>query len=366
MRVDQWTPALHRGDAIGDSTLLMRDALRSWGYQSDVYALTIEGGLQDEARPFASFRPGAPEDVVIAHFALPSPLTAALRAHRGRRVLIHHNVTPPEFFLGWDPELARICAEGRQELASLAGHVELGLGDSEFNRRELEALGFGRTGVLPICLDFARYREAPNPVLLRQLRDGRTNLLFVGRVAPNKRPDDLIRVATCYKRFVSSNLRLLIVGRLPRRETGHGDPLPKHYFDALQAFFYEAGFTPEEVVFSGHVSHDELLACYRAAGAFLCLSEHEGFGVPLVEAMLLDVPVVAYRTTAVADTLGDAGVQLGEKRFDEIAELLGALATDAALRAGVLRRQRARAAEFAPERVLARLRAHVESLEAGA
>jgi glycosyltransferase involved in cell wall biosynthesis len=362
VRVDQWTPALHRGDAIGDSTLLMRDALRSWGHASDVYALTVEEGLEREARPFAEFRPGAPEDVVVMHFALPSPLGAALRSHRGRRVLIHHNVTPPEFFAGWDREMVKICLDGRAELASLAGHVELGLGDSEFNRRELDALGFPRTGVLPICMDFERYRQPPNPVLLRRLRDGRVNLLFVGRVSPNKRPDDLIRALVAYRRYVSAEARLLLVGRLPRRETGAGAPLERHYFDGLQAFFHELGLSGDDVVFTGHLAHDELIACYRAAHVFLCLSEHEGFGVPLVEAMLLDVPILAYRSTAVADTLGDAGVQLAEKRFEEIAELCHALATDARLRAGVLARQRRRLQAFAPGRVLAALRAHLEGL----
>src|SRR6185503_3315136 len=161
VRVDQWTPALHKGDAIGDSARLMRDAFRSWGHTADVYALELDDELQGDGRPWSEWRPGEPEDVVILHYALPSPLTAALAAHRGRRVLLHHNITPPEFFAGYDAEMARICALGREEQRGLADHVDLGLADSEFNRRELEAAGFGRTGVLPIYLDFARYRDPP-------------------------------------------------------------------------------------------------------------------------------------------------------------------------------------------------------------
>jgi glycosyltransferase involved in cell wall biosynthesis len=240
--------------------------------------------------------------------------------------------------------------------------VDLALGDSEFNRGELDALGFRRTGVLPIYLDFRRYRQPPNPVLLRSLQDGRLNVLFVGRVAPNKRHDDLIRVASYWKRFISPNLRLLLVGKLPRRVTGHGHPLPRHYFDALQAQFYEEGFTPEEVVFTGHLDHDDLLACYRAAHVFLCLSEHEGFGVPLVEAMLMQVPVLARRVTAVGDVLGEAGVQLGGQSIPEIAELAHALATEAGLRSNVLAGQERRIQAFAPAVVEATLRAHLDSL----
>src|SRR5258706_456870 len=181
MRVDQWVPALHRGDAIGDSARLMRDAFRSWGHTADVYALELDADLVGDGRPFAEWTAPSATDVVTLHYALPSPLTPALKAHRGRRVLLHHNITPPAFFAEDDPDMARICALGEQELQTLARHVDLGLADSEFNRRELEALGFRRTGALPIYLDFRRYRQAPTPVLRGLLEDGATNLPFVGR-----------------------------------------------------------------------------------------------------------------------------------------------------------------------------------------
>jgi glycosyltransferase involved in cell wall biosynthesis len=353
LRIDQWVPALHRGDAIGDSARLMRDAFRAWGHEADVYALELDRDLEGDGRPFADWRAGGPGDVVILHYALPSPLSAALEAHRGKRVLLHHNITPPAFFLGHDPEMVRICAIGQEEFRRLAPHVDLGLADSEFNRRELEEAGFARTGVLPIYLDFARYREPPDPVLRRMLDDGRTNLLFVGRVTPNKRQEDLVRVAAYWRRFISPDVRLLLVGKLSRRRS---------YYDALQSFFYEEGFTPAEVVFTGHVDHAELLACYAAADVFISTSDHEGFGVPLVEAMLMDVPVLAYRTTAVPHTLGDAGVQFTEKRVDEVAEMAHRLVTDAALRGVILDGQRRRLAAFAPDAVQAALKGYVESL----
>ena len=353
MRVDQWVPALHRGDAIGDSARLMRDSFRSWGHEADVYALELDRDLEDDGRRFADWKAGGPRDVVILHYALPSPLTGALREHRGRRVILHHNITPPAYFAGWDPEMVRICTLGREELASLVGHVDLGLADSEWNRLELEALGFDRTGVLPIYLDFRRYREEPSPVLRRMLDDGRVNLLFVGRLVPNKRPDDLIRLASYWKRFVSADLRLLLVGKPPRR---------RGYSFALQALAYEEGFTPEEVVFLGHVDHAELLACYATARLFVSMSEHEGFGVPLVESMLMRVPVLAYAATAVPHTLGDAGVQFAEKRLAEVAELARCVATDEALRASVLAGQDRRLAAFAPAAVEKALRGYLDAL----
>ena len=353
MRIDQWVPALHRGDAIGDSARLMRDAFRSWGHTADVYALELDPDLEGDGLRFQAWSPGGPDDVVILHYALPSPLTPALREHRGRRVLLHHNITPAEYFVGWDAEMVRICTLGREELGSLVPHVDLGLADSEFNRLELEELGFRRTGVLPIYLDFQRYREPSGPVLRRLLEDGRTNLLFVGRLAPNKRPDDLIRLTSYWKRFVSPDVRLVLVGKAPRRRA---------YFDALQALAYEEGFTPSEVLFLGHVSHADLLACYSTASVFVSMSEHEGFGVPLVESMLMRVPILAFAATAVPHTLGGAGVQFTEKRVPEVAEIAHALTADEGLRARVLAGQDRRLEAFAPPAVEAALRRYVDSL----
>jgi L-malate glycosyltransferase len=353
MRIDQWVPALHRGDAIGDSARLMRDAFRAWGHAADVYALELDQDLLGDGKAFADWRPGGPDDVVLLHYALPSPLSDALVGHRGRRVLLHHNITPPRFFAGWDDEMVRICTLGREQLGSLAAHVDLGLADSEYNRRELETLGFRRTGVLPIYLDFRRYREPPNPVLRSMLDDGTKNLLFVGRLAPNKKPEDLIRLAAYWRRYIAPDVRLLLVGKWWPR----GD-----YFDRLQAFAYELDFTPAEVVFLGHVDHDDLLACYRAAQVFVSMSEHEGFGVPFVESMLLRVPVLAYSTTAVPDTLGGAGVQFKEKNLAEVGEMAHLLATDEALRRAVLAAQDQRLPAFAPEAVEAALRRYLDSL----
>jgi glycosyltransferase involved in cell wall biosynthesis len=353
VRVDQWVPTLHRGDAIGDSARLMRDAFRSWGHTADVYALELDPDLEGDGRRFAEWRAGGRDDVVVLHYALPSPLTAALREHRGRRVLLHHNITPAEYFVGWDPEMVRICILGRQELGSLVPHVDLALADSEFNRRELEALGFGRTGVLPIYLDFRRYRERPSAVLRRMLEDGRTNLLFVGRLAPNKRPEDLIRLASCWRRFLEPDVRLVLVGKPPRRRA---------YFDALQALAYEEGFTPAEVLFLGHVDHPDLLAAYASARIFASMSEHEGFGVPLVESMLMGVPVLAYSAAAVPHTLGGAGVQFTEKRLPEVAELAHRLAGDEELRAAVRAGQERRLAAFAPAAIESTLRGYLDGL----
>lgn len=359
-RVDQWVPALHRGDAIGDSAMLMREALRSWGFRSDIYTYNQDPGL--DAIPFAEWREGGERDVVLFHYALISPMNDAFGLVRGHRVLQYHNLTPPHFFAAWDSEISRILTQGLQGLAPLAKHATLGLGDSEFNRQDLVRLGFTRTGVLPIAIDESRYAGPGNPVLLRRLSDGRVNLLFVGRVAPNKGHDQLLRLLALYKRHLSPAVRLLAVGKHPRRETGDGRAIEAHYLDALVNLAADLGLDPSDAIFTDGVTHDDLLACYASAHVFVSMSEHEGFGVPLVEAMIRRVPIVALGGTAVSETLGGAGVVFAHKDLPGMAEAAAALAVPGPAREAVLRAQDLRARDFARETTLGRLRRIVEGL----
>jgi hypothetical protein len=168
MIINQWVPAAHRGDAIGDSARRVRDLLRASGHESELYALTIDEDLRDDVRPFQD--QGARQGhITIFHFALPSPMTKAFASLSGIRVLQYHNITPAAFFAPYDPQLFRLAALGRQELRSLAGRVDLALGDSEFNRQELEELGFGRTGVMPIAVNMDRLTAAPRRPALEKV-----------------------------------------------------------------------------------------------------------------------------------------------------------------------------------------------------
>jgi len=347
MKIHQWVPAAHRGDAIGDSARTMREMLRGMGHESDLFALTIDDDLRGEVRPFSD--PAAARgDVTIFHFALPSPMTAKFAALDGAKVLQYHNITPAAFFAPYDPQLFRLAALGRRELATLAGHVDLALGDSDFNRRELEELGFTRTGVLPIAVNTERITAAPpRPSLERILRDGLINILFVGRIVPNKKIEDHIRLAEVYKRYVDSYYRFIFVGRY--------DGVPR-YFDQVRALIAEYEMLPDRFWFTGPVPDEDLAAFYRWSDAYVSLSEHEGFCVPLVEAMAADVPVVAYAAGAVPETLGGAGLLFEPKDLELAAELLGSVVYDREVRARVLEGQRRRLQDFAPPRIEARLR----------
>jgi glycosyltransferase involved in cell wall biosynthesis len=340
--VHQWIAAAHRGDAIGDNACALRDALRRAGHTADVFALTIDDDMAGEALPWSD--PEARRgDVTILHFALPSPMTGALATLPGFRVIQYHNVTPPSFFAPFDAGLARLCVLARQELATLVGRVDLALGVSEYNRSELESMGFDRTGVLPLVVNTERLTTAtPVTSLETFLQDGLVNILFVGRIAPNKKIEDHIRLAEQYKRYVDIYYRFIFVGR--------DDAVP-HYMSTVRALIMKYKMLPERFWFTGAVPDDELATFYRNAHAYVSLSEHEGFCAPLVESMAMDVPVLAYGAAAVPETLGGAGVTFAPKDLEYAAELLGALVYDLPFREGVLAGQRRRLEDFGKERI---------------
>lgn len=351
MRIHQWVPAAHKGDAIGDSARAIRKILRAQGYESDLFAITIDDALRGDVRPFSD--PGALDgDVTIFHFALPSPMTSAFAALKGAKILQYHNITPAAFFAPYDAGLFRLAAIGRRELQTLAGKVDLALGDSEFNRQELEALGFRPTGVMPIAVNAARLRDArPRPALERILSDGLVNILFVGRIVPNKKIEDHVRLAEVYKRYVDAYYRFIFVGRY--------DGVPR-YYDQVRALIDQFEMLPDRFWFTGPVPDEDLAAFYRWADVYVSLSEHEGFCVPLVEAMAADVPVLAYAAGAVPETLGGAGVLFSPKDLEVASELLGSLVYDRGLRQRVIGGQRRRLMDFAPERIETRLREALE------
>lgn len=353
MIIHQWVPAAHQGDAVGDNALVMRGLLRQWGHESDIYALSIDDALRGDVRPWNDAE-ARKADVTIFHYAIPSPMTQAFATLPGARVLHYHNVTPAHFFASYDPGICRMASQGRRQLETLADRTDLALGVSSYNRDELEDLGFARTGVLPIVVNTDRLRSARAvPSLEALLKDGLANILFVGRVAPNKCIEDHIRLAEQYKRYVDTQYRFIFVGN---------DRAVPSYSATIRALIAEYRMLPERFWFTGPVPEEELACYYRHAHAYVSLSEHEGFCVPLVEAMAMDVPVLAYGAAAVPETLGGAGVCFTPKDLELAAEWLGALIYDVPLREQILAGQRRRVADFSPERVGSRLQSFLTEL----
>lgn len=328
--VHQLLAALSYGDAIGNEALAIQAQLQAMGFESEIYAEHVHPRMAPRAKPLWQYeKVSGPDTVCVYHFSIGSAAGRLAFHAPDRLVAIYHNITPPEFFLGFHSHLAGLTYHGRRELETFAPRVALGLGDSEYNRAELERAGFARTGVLPIVLDWQAYERKPSPVVRKMYGDGRTNFLFVGRVIPNKRLEDLIRVFAVHNRFVDPASRLLLVGDYRGYERYH-----RRLMEMVTAQGLDG-----RVVFTGHVDDDDLYAYYSVAHLFLCLSEHEGFCVPLLEAMHFGLPVVAFDRGAVRETLRGGGVLLREKRPEEVAELCLLLLTDDALRQSVLRTQ---------------------------
>ena len=343
--VHQFVPMLHPHDAVGGHTLNIQAALRELGLESEIFSEFLDPRIPGRARPYQEFlrerrrrRPGS--EVLVYQLAIGSGLVDALLPRDEPLVVNYHNITPERFFESWEPDFhLPLISWGRAQLAALAGRSSLGVGVSSFNEAELREVGYRRTCVAPVLVDLAEFErdvdEAAMERLLRHKRGGGADWLFVGRIVPNKAQHDLVRAFALYRRLYDPRARLHLVGATAVREYGR----------AVHRYVRELGVA-EAVSRPGSVSQGELAAYYRAADVFVCLSDHEGFGIPLLEAMHHGVPVLAYATTAVPETVDGAGVLLPDKRPATVAAAAHRIVTDTVLRDRLVAAGRRRLADF--------------------
>ncbi len=326
VQVHQVLATLGYGDAIGHEVLGIQRVLRAAGYASDIFVDTADPRLEDLTRDFRELvTVSGPDNILIHHFSIGSKASRVAFALPDRMVLVYHNITPPEYFVDVHKLLVRLCYHGRRELSAYVDRCDLALGDSEFNRQELEALGFPLTGVLPVVPDFSHLDLPANDLMARQFDDAWTNIIFVGRVIPNKRIENLIKCFAAYKTRINPRSRLLLVGSSGGFE---------RYLTMLQDLVSRLRLT--DVHFAGHVSNEELAAYYDVADVFLCASEHEGFCVPLMEAFHRRIPVVAWARSAVPATMDGAGVLYDRADPEEVAALIDLVVSDVALQERIL------------------------------
>ena len=337
-RVHQILASFGYGDAIGNEVLGIQRALVAAGHQSDIIVETADSRLEHLTVDYRDVVEDIGEDdLLIHHFSVGSKASRTAFALPCRMMLVYHNITPPEYFLGVHPWLVRQCYHGRRELLPYRSRVDLALGASEFNRRELEALGFSATAVLPVVPDFSHLDVEPDVRVYDAFDDGCTNILFVGRLIPNKRPDQIIRCFHAYQRLCNPQARLILAGSYVQFEG---------YLAQLHAFVARLGARNVHIL--GQVTNEELTALYDVADLFLCASEHEGFCVPLVEAFYKRVPVLAYASTAVPATMDGGGVLFETRDPLDVAALMDGILTDEAWEDRIL---------LAQDAALARLRA---------
>jgi L-malate glycosyltransferase len=328
-RVHQVLATLGYGDAIGHEVLGIQRVLQAAGFESEIFVETADPRLEHLTVDYLEMVGAVtPDDVLIHHFSIGSRASRLAYALPGRMVLVYHNITPPEYFIGVHKDLVKLCYRGRRELNAYIDRCTLALGDSEYNRRELDDRGFPATGVLPVVPDFTHLDVPADPGLAADLDDEWTNVMFVGRVIPNKKIEDVIRAFHVYRTRHNPRSRLLLVGSYGGFEK---------YLAMLHALIARLG-TPD-VHILGHVSNEELTALYDVSDLFLCASEHEGFCVPLIEAFHKRVPVLAYAATAVPATMDGGGVLYNTKDPSEIARLMEAVLDDPGVEQAVLASQ---------------------------
>lgn len=336
-RIVQLLPNLSYGDGVGNDVLAIDRILKKNGYDTHIYAeyigKRIEKGI---ASPVRKMRGLTEEDMILYHLSTGCRLNYRLADYPGTKIIRYHNVTPPKFFSLYDSRNAVGCREGLRGMEALRETADYCLADSEFNKQDLIRSGYQcEIDVLPILIPFEDYKQEPDQEILAKYSDGMTNILFTGRIVPNKKQEDIIQAFACYQKYYNKNSRLILVGS-PSGETV--------YYDSLQEYIRRLGV--QNVVFTGHISFAGILACYAAADLFLCMSEHEGFCIPLVEAMLFEVPIVAYQCTGVTDTLDGSGFPLIKKDPVETAGILHYLITHEEIRQRLICEQNDRLGDF--------------------
>ncbi len=342
MRIVQILPVLAFGDAIGNHTLALADALTRNGYHNCIYAEVLDSRVSGKnIFEFKEYEQ-RPEDVVLYHMSTNSELNRKLCQHPGTKLMVYHNITPAHFFHGFHEQAEKGCMEARADLDYMAGKMDGCVSDSYYNQQELEELGYECPMTnIPILIPFHDYEKEPDEDVIRQYgEDGYTNILFVGRVVPNKKQEDIIEAFYYYQKYYNPKSRLIMVGSFAGIN---------RYVESLELYVDRIGV--ENVIFTGQISFAKILAFYRVADVFLCMSEHEGFCVPLVEAMFFKIPIIAYQSTAIADTMGEGGILLGEKNPLETAGMIHYLVTHPQLCEKIRANQEACLERFEHDRV---------------
>jgi len=338
MNIIQVLPSLASRDAIGVHTLNLDTALRSAGIATDIYYATATTDVAERGCPLSELDRSDSKRVILYHASIGSPVVDIIETSAGVLAIDYHNITPASLVERWAPGLGHEVRLGRDQLSDLAARTRFALADSEFNRRELIDLGYRSTETAPLLLDMRRTNSAFDETVLAQLT-GPTprgpHFLFVGKVAPHKAPHDLVAMLAAYRAVYEPTARLSLVGT----------PISDRYLEALEAYINDLGLS-DAVTITGSIPQASLEAYWRSADVFVCASEHEGFCVPLVEAMGHDIPIVAFAAAAVPETIGDAGLTVTDKSPLALAAAVNRVLSDHHLSAALRQRGQERVASL--------------------
>ena len=345
-RVWQFLSTISYGDAVSNDCLAMASLLTEKGIDNRISArFNHLKGNNDVIRLEKAKKEIRPEDRVLLHLSTGDEMNDWFASLPNKKAVVYHNITPAKFFRQYNSVLSSNASDGREQAARMASSVDLAITVSSYNAKELEEMGFPKPHVIPILMPFEDYAKEPDSKRMQELSDGRTNIFFVGRVAPNKCQEDIVSVFSEYVKQYDPTARLILAGSATGTEL---------YRDRIVSFIEKLGLSGQ-VILPGHTTFAEILAFYKTADAFLIMSEHEGFCVPIVESFLFGVPVLACDYGAIGETMGTGGILLSGKDPSKTAAVLHEMITDKALRDELKNNMKKELERFETGRVKAQL-----------
>lgn len=329
MKIVQVLDYYASGNAVANCAVTYHKFSRKLGLDSKIAARLIDKEDPDVV-DLSYLDTLSRDDTIMYHLCIGTPLNNDICDYECKKVLVYHNITPPEFLEKYDQGLAEACAEGLRQLVMMKPYFQLYLADSEFNKQDLIKAGYeaDKIVVIPPLVSRKDLERLPDSYTVNKYGDGWTNILFVGRVSPHKKHEDLIRIFNYYKKNINSKSRLILAGGVMENYCRH-----------LEKFAKELEL--EDVIFTRQISFPQLLALYKTASIFLCTSEHEGYCIPLIEAMVFGIPVIGYNAGAIGDTMGGSGILLEDKSPVLVSKIINELENNEQTREHLLERQNA-------------------------
>lgn len=354
LRIIQMTPTFTYGDGVGNDVMAIHNYLLSKpNVDTKVYSEVIDERIPEDVAENISMLPLLNEnDIIIFHISTGSKLNELITEIPGKKIFKYHNITSPKWFDGYSMQGKALSEKGLEQVRRLRNVPDLCLADSEFNKQELIKMGYKcPIAVVPILIPLEDYKQKADEEIIKQYRDGYTNILFTGRIVPNKKQEDVIRSFALYKKYYNPKSRLILIGAYSGIE---------RYYEQLQ--LYTDTIRVDDVIFTGKISFTQILAYYELADVFLCMSEHEGFCIPLIEAMVFQTPIIAYDSCAISETMGCGGILLKEKNFLEIAGLVNYVMKNPDIRENIIKKQREKLEMMSYDRVVSILWDEIKKL----
>lgn len=349
--IHQITATMSMGDAISNEVLAIKRVLDELEIKNEIYAENIDPRLKKIVKKYTDYKENKNE-IIINHFGIGSSVNDYVANLKNNiKIIRYHNITPAGFFDGYSIVTKQLCEMGRYQLTNANNVYKYALADSEYNKKELLELGYKNIEVIPIIMALKDYEKKPDERIISSYKDDIKNIVFVGRVSPNKKQEDIIKSFYYYKKYFNRNSRLFIVGNYNGME--------RYYSQLLNLV---KSLNLEDVIFTGHIKFEEILSYYNIADLFLCMSEHEGFCVPLVESMFFKVPILAYNTCAIPYTLNGSSVLVNKKDYKYIAAMMDYIFKNNEFREKIIVKQLKRLDELKPEKVEEKFKKYLEEI----